>query len=77
MGEIVSLFQEADKAEVEKTRRLEEEAAKIEEVRRAFLESFRENKERKNDNKPCLKKKRTSGADSIAFIKENVELEAN
>ena len=76
MEEIVSLFQEADKAEVEKKRRLEEEAAEIEEVRRASLESFRESKDRKNDEKPCPKKKRTSGADSIAFIKEKVELEA-
>lgn len=75
MEEIVSLFEEADRSEAEKKRKVEEEAAQIEEVRRVSLESLRETRERNADEKP-KKKKRTSGADAIAFIKEKVQRES-
>ena len=49
MKEIVDLFEEADRAETEKKRKLEE-ASQIEDMRKISLESFRETKEReKND----------------------------
>ena len=47
MNEIVDLFEESDQVEKEKRKKLEEDAADIEEMRRASLESFRETKERK------------------------------
>ena len=47
MNEIVDLFQESDQFEKDKKKKLEEEAADIEEMRKASLKSFRETKERK------------------------------
>ena len=47
MNEIVDLFEESDQVEKEKKKKLEEEAADIEEMRKASIESFRETKERK------------------------------
>ena len=65
------LFKEADNAEVEGRRKLEEEAAEIQEIGRVSLEAFKETKERNPDKKP-KKKQRASGADAIAFIKEKI-----
>ena len=74
MEDIVTLFEEADKSEAEKKRKLEEEAAEIQEIRRVSLETFKETKERNPDEKP-KKKQRASGADAIAFIKEKIRQE--
>jgi hypothetical protein len=67
MEDIVTMFEEADQAEVEKKKKVEKEAAEIQEVRRVSLESFKESREREHEQPK--KKKRTSGADAISFIK--------
>ena len=74
MEDFVTLFKEADNAEVEGRRKREEEAAEIQEIRRVSLEAFKETKERNPDEKP-KKKQRASGADAIAFIKEKIRQE--
>ena len=52
MEDFVTLFKEADKAEVEgiRRRKLEEEAAEIQEIRRVSLETFKETKETQMKN---------------------------
>ena len=75
MNEIVDLFEESDQFEKDKKKKLEEEAADIEEMRKASLESFRETKERKRQRSPSKKKTRTSGASAISFIREKVAIE--
>jgi hypothetical protein len=68
MEEIVGLFEEAEEGEESKKRKAEEEATQIQEMRKVSLESFKETRERNHTEKP--KKKRTSGADAIPFIKK-------
>ena len=74
--EIVALFDEADKAEIAKKHKMEEEANQIQEMRKTSLETFRESRERNKDGKQNAKKKRTSGSDSIAFLRDKVEMES-
>ena len=74
MEEVVSLFKETDRSEAEWKGTIEEEAAQNKEVRRVSLESLRETRQRHAEEKP-EKKKRTSGAHAIAFIKEKVQRE--
>ena len=76
MEKIVDLFEEADRTETEKKRTLEEEASQIEEMRKISLESFRETKEREKNGKQDTKKKRMTGADSIAFLRDKVKMES-
>ena len=75
MNKIVDLFEKSDQVEKEKKKKLEEEAANIEEMRKASLESFRETKERKRQGSPSKKKTRTSGASAISFIREKMVIE--
>ena len=73
MEDIVTMFDEADQAEVETKKKVEKEAAEIQEVRRVSLESFKESREREHEQPK--KKKRTSSADAISFIKETIQVE--
>ena len=72
--EIVALFDEADKAEIAKKHKMEEEANQIQEMRKTSLETFIESRERNKEGKQNAKKKRTSGSDSIAFLTDKVEM---
>ena len=51
MEDIVTMFEEADQAEVEKKKKVEKEAAEIQEVRRVSLESFKAEKENTNNQR--------------------------
>lgn len=77
MEDIVSLFEEADKLNDSKKRKIQEEALQAEEMRNTSLETFKESQKRDQEGKPRpKKKKRASGADSLAFLKERVETES-
>ena len=69
------MFKESDQVQNEKKKKLEEEPADIEEMRKASLESFRETKEGKRQGSPSKKKTRTSAASAISFIREKVAIE--
>ena len=73
----MSLFEEADKLNDSKKRKIQEEALQAEEMRNTSLETFKESQKRDQEGKPRpKKKKRASGADSLAFLKERVETES-
>ena len=77
MEEIVSLFDEADRLNDFKKKKLQEEASQAEEMRNMSLETFKQSQERNQDDQPKpKKKKRASGAESMAFLKERVEAES-
>ena len=55
----------------------QEEASQAEEMRNMSLETFRQSQERSQDGQPKQKKKkRASGADTMTFLKERVEIES-
>ena len=75
LEEIVALFDEANQLHESNKRKIQEEASQAEEMRNASLETFKQTKDRQ-DETPKAKKKRASGADSMAFIKERAEVES-
>ena len=77
MEEIISLFDEADRLNDCKKKKIQDEACQTEETRNISLETFKESQERNQDGKPKPKKqKRASGADAMTFLKEKVEIES-
>ena len=77
MEEIVSLFDEADRLNDSKKKKIQEEASQAEEMRNMSLETFKQSQERSQDGQPKQKKKkRASGADTMTFLKERVEIES-
>lgn len=72
---IQSACLKSDLGEREKKRKFDEEAAEIEELRKASLESFRESKMRKSGELSCIKQARASRASAISFIGQKVALE--
>ena len=76
MEEIISLFDEADRLNDCKKKKIQEEASQAEEMRNMSLETFKQSQERSQDGQPKpKKKKRASGADTMTFLKDRVEIE--
>ena len=76
MEEIISLFDEADRLNDCK-KKIQEEASQAEEMRNMSLETFKQSQERSQDGQPKpKKKKRASGADTMTFLKDRVEIES-
>ena len=77
MEEIISLFDEADRLNDCKKKKIQEEASQAEEMRNMSLETFKQSQERSQDGQPKpKKKKRASGADTMTFLKDRVEIES-
>lgn len=77
MEEFVSLFEEAQRLNDSKRRKIQEEALQAEEMRNTSLETFKESQKKDQEGKPKpKKKKRASGADSLTFLKERAETES-
>ena len=60
MEEIVTLFDQAEKAEIAKKLNMEEEAKQFQGMRKTSLETFRESRERNKDGQHNAKKKRSN-----------------
>ena len=78
MEEIISSFDEADRLNDSKKKKIQEEASQAEEMRNMSLETFKQSQERSQDGQPKQKKKkkRASGADTMTSLKERVETES-
>ena len=77
MEEIISLFDEADRLNDCKKKKIQEEASQAEEMRNMSLETFKQSQERSQDGQPKpKKKKRANGADTMTFLKDRVEIES-
>ena len=77
MEEIISLFDEADRLNDCKKKKIQEEASQAEEMRNMSLETFKQSQERSQDGQSKPKrKKRASGADTMTFLKDRVEIES-
>ena len=61
MEDIVSLFEEADKLNDSKKRKIQEEALQAEEMRNTSLETSKESQKRDQEGKPRPKKKKRKG----------------
>ncbi|XP_067040775.1 DNA ligase 1-like isoform X2 [Acropora muricata] len=76
MEEMISLFDETDRLNDCKKKEIQEEASQAEEMRNMSLETFKQSQERSQDGQPKPKKqKRASGADTMTFLKDRVEIE--
>ena len=77
MEEIISIFDEADRLNDCKKNKIEEEASQAEEMRNKSLETFKQSQERSQDGQGKPKKKKgASGADTMTFLKDRVEIES-
>ena len=58
MEEIISLFDEADRLNVSKKKKIQEEASQAEEMGNMSLETFKQSQERSKDGQPKQKKRK-------------------
>ena len=71
MEEIIALFDEADRLNDCKKKKIQEEASQAEEMRNMSLETFKQSQKRSQDGQPKpKKKKRASGANNMTFLKD-------